>query len=78
MGLIYTKTYIDFSDSEWKQISNNPAIFEAIVDKATLDIMDDGYKTVKITFKKGGKIKYIRSVGKYRLSWDNDDAESSS
>ena len=74
MGLVYTKTYIDFSESEWKQTSNNPTTFEAIVDNATLDIMDGGYKTVKITLKKGGKIKYIRSVGKYRLSWDNEDA----
>jgi hypothetical protein len=74
MGLIYTKTYIDFSESEWKQTSNNPATFEAIIDNATLDIMDDGYKTVKVTLKKGGKIKYIRSIGKYRLSWDDKDA----
>lgn len=76
MGLIYTKTYIDFSEDEWKQTSNNPATFEAIIDNATLEIMDDGYKSVKIIFRKGGKIKYLRSVGKYRLSWDNDDVLS--
>ena len=30
MGLLYTKFYMDFDEDEWKQISNEPIIFESV------------------------------------------------
>jgi len=32
MGLVHTVHYLDFSSESWKLVSNNPTIFEAIVD----------------------------------------------
>ena len=68
MGLIHT--------NHWKQISSNPTVFEAIVDNAVIELRDTGHKEQKIVFKNGGQIKYIRSIGKYRLSWDDEDLVS--
>ena len=76
MGLIHTNHYLDFSSDDWKQISSNPTVFEAIVDNAVIELRDTGHKEQKIVFKKGGQIKYIRSIGKYRLSWDDEDLVS--
>ncbi len=72
MGLLYTKQYLDFEPDTWKQISNKPD-FESIVDNATLEILDISNKQHKLTFRKGGKITVLRTVGKFRLLWDNDD-----
>ena len=76
MGLIHTNDYLDFSSDDWKQISSNPTVFEAIVDNAVIELRDTGHKEQKIVFKNGGQIKYIRSIGKYRLSWDDEDLVS--
>ena len=73
MGLVHTVHYLDFSSESWKLISNNPTIFEAIVDNVVLEIGDMSHRENKLVFKKGGKIEYIRSVGKYRLRWNDED-----
>ena len=73
MGLIHTIRYLDFSSESWKLVSNNPTIFEAIVDNVVLEIRDISHKENKLVFKKGGKIEYMRSVGKYRLRWNDED-----
>jgi len=54
-------------------ISNNPTIFETIVDNVDLEIRDTSHRENKLIFKKGGKIEYMRSVGKYRLRWNDED-----
>jgi len=73
MGLVHTVHYLDFSSESWKLVSNNPTIFETIVDNAVLEIRDTSHRENKLVFKKGGRIEYIRSVGKYRLKWDDVD-----
>ena len=73
MGLLHTLHYLDFSPESWKIISNNPAIFEALSDNQVLSIRDISHKKHRLVFKKGGRIEYMRSVGKYRLRWDDDD-----
>ena len=73
MGLVHTIHYLDFSSESWKLVSNNPTIFETIVDDVVLEIRDISHKENKLVFKKGGKIEYIRSVGKYRLRWNDED-----
>ncbi len=73
MGLLYTKFYLDFEPDEWKQISTNPVLFEALDDNVSLDIYDTSQNNYKLKFKKGGKIKIFRVVGKFRLTWDDED-----
>ena len=73
MGLIHTVHYLDFSSESWKLVSNNPTIFETIVDNVVLEIRDISHRENKLVFKKGGKIEYMRSVGKYRLRWNDED-----
>jgi hypothetical protein len=73
MGLIHTTHYLDFPSNSWKQVSINPTIFEVISNNAVLEIYDISHKDQKLTFRKGSQIKYIRSVGKYRLSWNDED-----
>ena len=73
MGLIHTVQYLDFSSESWKLVSNNPTIFETIVDNVVLEIRDTSHRENKIVFKKGGKIEYMLSVGKYRLRWNDED-----
>ena len=73
MGLLHTLHYLDFSPESWKIISNNPAIFEAMDDDVVLNIRDISHREHKLVFKKGGKIEYMRSVGKYRLRWNDND-----
>ena len=73
MGLLHTVHYLDFSPESWKIVSNNPTIFEATYDDVVLNIRDVSHKEHKLVFKKGGKIEYLRSVGKYRLRWDDND-----
>jgi len=73
MGLVHTVHYLDFSSESWKLVSNNPTIFEAIVDNVVLEIRDTSHRENKLVFKKGSKIEYMRSVGKYRLRWDDKD-----
>jgi len=73
MGLVHTIHYLDFSSESWKLVSNNPTIFETIVDNVVLEIRDTSHRENKLVFKKGSKIEYIRSVGKYRLRWNDED-----
>ena len=73
MGLVHTIHYLDFSSESWKLVSNNPTIFETIVDNVVLEIRDISHRENKLVFKKGGKIEYMRSVGKYRLTWNDED-----
>ncbi|KFM20751.1 hypothetical protein AAA799D07_00197 [Marine Group I thaumarchaeote SCGC AAA799-D07] len=73
MGLLHTMHYLDFPSNDWKQISINPTIFEVINDNAVLVIYDISHKEQNLRFKKGSRIKCIRSVGKYRLTWNDED-----
>ena len=73
MGLVHTVHYLDFSSESWKLVSNNPTIFETVVDNVVLEIRDISHRENKLVFKKGGKIEYMRSVGKYRLRWNDKD-----
>ena len=73
MGLVYTIRYLDFSSEFWKLMSNNPTIFETIVDNVVLNIRDTSQNEHKLMFKKGSRIEYMRSIGKYRLKWNDDD-----
>ena len=73
MGLVHTVHYLDFSPEPWKLVSNNPTIFETTVDNVVLDIRDISHTEHKLVFKKGGKIEYWRSIGKYRLKWNDED-----
>ena len=73
MGLIHTTRYLDFPIDSWKQISVNPTIFEVISDNVSLKIYDISSKERKLALRKGAKINYMRSVGKYRLTWNDED-----
>ena len=73
MGLIHTMRYLDFPTDSWKQVSVNPTIFEVISNSAILKIYDTSLKERKLTFRKGAKIKYMRTVAKYRLTWNDED-----
>ena len=73
MGLVHTTQYLDFPSESWKILSNNPTIFEALDDNLILNIRDVSHRELKLVFKKGGRIEYMRSVGKYRLKWDDID-----
>lgn len=73
MGLIYTKLYMDFDKPDWKQISNDPVVFQTIKDNVTLEINDTSLKSYKLEFKKGGKLNMFRVTGKFRLTWNDND-----
>lgn len=73
MGLLYTKFYLDFEQSHWKEISHNPVIFEAIEDGVSLEIYDVSQNSYKLKFRKGGKLQLFKVVGKFRLTWADDD-----
>lgn len=73
MGLMYTKFYMDFDEDEWKQISNDPIVFQTRKENVSLDIEDISHKSYKLVFKEGGKINMFRVTGKFRLTWNDDD-----
>lgn len=73
MGLMYTKLYLDFEPEEWRQISANPTTFECIQDNVSLEIMDTSQNSRRLQFKKGGKVSLLRVVGRFRLTWDDND-----
>ena len=73
MGLLHTTRYLDLPTDSWKQVSVNPTIFEVISNGTVLEIYDVSLKVRKLTLRKGAKIKYMRSVGKYRLTWNDED-----
>ena len=72
MGLLYTKLYLSFDEDEWKQVSNTPTTFEAL-DDISLEILDTSQTSRTLQIKKGGKISVLRVVGKYRLTWNDED-----
>ena len=73
MGLLYTKFYLDFDESECKQISTNPIIFQTIKENVSLEIEDSSHKFYKLKFKDGGKIEMFRVTGRFRLTWNDED-----
>ena len=73
MGLLYTKFYMDFEDGDWKQISNNPIVFQTTKGGVSLEVEDVSHKSYKLKFKEGGKIHMFRVTGKFRLTWDDED-----
>ncbi|MEX0861480.1 hypothetical protein [Nitrosopumilus sp.] len=73
MGLLYTKFYMDFDDSDWKQTSNNPIVFQTLKNNVSLEIEDTSHKSYKLNFKEGGKLNMFRVTGKFRLTWNDDD-----
>ena len=73
MGLLYTKFYLDFNEEEWKQISNDPIVFQTIKEDVSLEIEGTSQKSYKLNFKKGGKFKIFRVTGRFRLTWDDED-----
>ncbi len=73
MGLLYTVHYLDFSSESWKLISSNPTIFETVTENVVLEIRDISHREHELVFKKGSKIEYMRSIGRYRLRWNNED-----
>jgi len=64
---------MDFDEEEWKQISNDPIVFETLKDNVSLEIEDASHKSYKLNFKEGGKIRMFRVTGRFRLTWDNED-----
>ena len=70
---MYTTFHMDFEADEWKQVSNNPVVFQTIKNDVTLEIEDISHKSYKVNFKKGGKLKMFRVSGKFRLTWDDED-----
>lgn len=64
---------MDFDEDEWKQISNEPIVFQTTKENVTLEIEDTSHKSYKLNFKEGGKIKMFRVTGKFRLTWDDQD-----
>lgn len=76
MGLLYTKFYLDFEEGDWKSISSNPIIFEAVKEGVTLDIEDTSHKSYKLKFRDGGRIQMFRVTGKFRLTWEDGDVIS--
>ena len=64
---------MDFNDTEWKQTSNNPIIFQTQKDNVSLEIEDVSHKSYKLIFKKGAEFQMFRVTGKFRLTWNDDD-----
>ena len=73
MGLVYTTHYLDCPSESWKLVSNNPTIFKTVVDNVVLEIRDTSQREHELVFKKGSKLEYMRSIGKYRLKWNGED-----
>jgi len=64
---------MDFDDDEWRQISNNPIVFQTVKNDVGLEIEDTSHKSYKLLFKEGGKLNMFRVTGKFRLTWDDED-----
>ena len=77
MGLLYTKFYMDFDNTEWAQVSNNPIVFQTVKKDVSLEIEDTSHKSFRLNFKKGGKLNMFRVTGKFRITWDDDDVSNS-
>ena len=68
---------MDFDEGEWNQISVDPIVFQTIKDNVSLEIEDTSHKSYKLNFKEGGKLNMFRVVGKFRLTWDDEDVLNS-
>ncbi len=68
---------MDFDEEEWNQISVDPIVFQTIKDNVSLEIEDTSHKSYKLNFKEGGKLNMFRVVGKFRLTWDDEDVLNS-
>ncbi len=64
---------MDFDEEEWKQVSNDPIVFQTIKEDVSLEIEDTSHKSYKLNFKEGGKFQMLRVTGKFRLIWDDKD-----
>jgi|TARA_B110001454_G_scaffold55691_1_gene54424 hypothetical protein len=64
---------MDFDENEWKQISNDPIVFQTQKDNVSLEIEDVSHKSYKLVFKNKAKFNMFRVTGKFRLTWNNDD-----
>ena len=69
MGLVHTIHYLDFSSESWKLVSNNPTIFETIVDNVVLEIRDTSHKEIT-SIQKGCKIEYMRYCWKVQIKME--------
>jgi hypothetical protein len=79
-----TGDFLSFEPHEWKQVSTNPLIFEALKDNTVLKVIeiehDDSISTQnrkRIEFKKGAKVEVSVVAGKlgallFRLTYDDD------
>jgi len=73
MGLLYTTLYVDLESDDWTQISSNPITFQSLKDNVSLEIMATSQNSYHLQFKKGGKLNFSRVVGKFRLTWNDED-----
>ena len=73
MGSLFSIQYMDINENEWKQIARDPVMFQSLVDSAVIEITDVDNKIHKMTFRKGGILKFEKIEGKYRFYWDNTD-----
>ena len=74
MGLV---SYSSLSRFFYQSLGNWYLIIQPFLrqrsDNVVLDIRDMSHVEHKLVFKKGGKLEYMRSVGKYRLKWNDED-----
>ena len=68
---------MDFDNTEWTQVSNNPIVFQTVKKDVSLEIEDTSHKSFRLNFKKGGKLNMFRVTGKFRITWDDDDISNS-
>ena len=73
MGELFTMTFADFKEDEWKIIKELPVILECLKDNSMIEIIDIDDKIHKMTFQKRGKIFIDKIEGKYRFYWNDDD-----
>ncbi len=64
---------MDFEDDQWKQLSNDPIVFQTIKEDVSMEIEDTSHNSYKLRFKEGGKLHMFRVTGKFRLTWDDED-----
>ena len=66
---------MDFEGEQWRQISNNPLVFQSIKNDVSLEIEDISHKSYKLNFKKGARLVMFRVAGKFRFTWDDEDVK---
>ncbi len=73
MGSLFTMTFADFNEDEWKKIQELPLILECLKDNTMIEIIDIDNKIHKMTFQQGGKIFIDKIEDQYRFYWNDDD-----